>query len=63
MFMFTHDCSACDRTQLIFPSMITGATRTDAGTQTRDRSVRIRSTIIKFSARSLTDASSASTST
>ncbi|WP_292604218.1 hypothetical protein [Nocardioides sp. REDSEA-S30_B4] len=33
MFMFTHDCSACDRTQLIFPSMITGATRTDAGTQ------------------------------
>ena len=33
MFMFPHDCSACDRTQLIFPSMITGATRTDAGTQ------------------------------
>ncbi|MEE3127499.1 MAG: hypothetical protein VX494_09835 [Actinomycetota bacterium] len=33
MFMFTHDCSACDRTQLIFPSMITGATRVDGGTQ------------------------------
>ena len=33
MFMFTHDCTACDRTQLIFPSMITGATRIDAGTQ------------------------------
>ena len=33
MFMFTHDCSACDRRQLIFPSMITGATRTEAGTQ------------------------------
>lgn len=33
MFMFTHDCTACDRQQLIFPSMITGATRTDAGTE------------------------------
>jgi hypothetical protein len=33
MFMFTHDCSACDRRQLIFPSMIEGVTRTEGGTQ------------------------------
>ncbi|GAB2632007.1 hypothetical protein GCM10027270_20280 [Nocardioides ginkgobilobae] len=33
MFMFTHDCSACDRRQLIFPSMIEGVTRTEDGTQ------------------------------
>lgn len=33
MFMFTHDCTACDRQQLIFPSMISGVTRTDAGTE------------------------------
>ncbi|MGV3564677.1 MAG: hypothetical protein ACO1ON_15485 [Nocardioides sp.] len=33
MFMFTHDCSACDRRQLIFPSMIEGVTRAEGGTQ------------------------------
>lgn len=25
---FTHHCTACDRTQLIFPSMFTGVTET-----------------------------------
>ena len=35
MFMFTHDCSACDRRQLIFPSMIEGVTRTEDGTRQR----------------------------
>ena len=33
MFMFTHDCSAGDRRQLIFPSMIEGVTRAEGGTQ------------------------------
>jgi len=33
MFMFTHDCSACDRRQLIFPSMIEGVTRAEDGTE------------------------------
>lgn len=26
---FTHHCTACDRTQLIFPSMFTGVTEVD----------------------------------
>ena len=33
MFTFTHHCTACDREQLVFDSMFTGATRTDAGLQ------------------------------
>ena len=32
MHMFTHDCTACERRQLIFPSMVTGVTRTDDAT-------------------------------
>jgi hypothetical protein len=33
MFLFTHDCTACDRQQLIFPSMVSAVTHTDAGTE------------------------------
>ena len=33
MFTFTHHCTACDREQLVFDSMFTGATRIDAGLQ------------------------------
>jgi hypothetical protein len=29
--MFDRHCSACDKTQLIFPSQITAVTNTDAG--------------------------------
>jgi hypothetical protein len=29
--MFDRHCSACDRTQLIFPSQISGVTNTDHG--------------------------------
>ena len=29
--MFTHHCTACDRTQLIFPSMVTGVVATERG--------------------------------
>jgi hypothetical protein len=29
--MFDRHCSACDRTQLIFPSQVTGVTNTDHG--------------------------------
>lgn len=29
--MFTHHCSACDRTQLIFPSQGVAATRGEGG--------------------------------
>jgi hypothetical protein len=29
--MFDRHCSACDRTQLIFPSQISGLTNTDQG--------------------------------
>lgn len=29
--MFTHTCSHCAKTQLIFPSQITGMANTDAG--------------------------------
>ncbi len=29
--MFDRHCSACDRTQLIFPSQITGVANTDHG--------------------------------
>jgi hypothetical protein len=29
--MFDRHCSSCDRTQLIFPSQITGVTNTDHG--------------------------------
>jgi hypothetical protein len=29
--MFDHHCTACDRRQLIFPSMITGMANTDHG--------------------------------
>lgn len=29
--MFTHHCTACDKTQLIFLSLVTGFTATDHG--------------------------------
>ena len=29
--MFVHHCSSCDRDQLVFPSMFTGATRAEGG--------------------------------
>jgi hypothetical protein len=29
--MFTHHCTACDRRQLIFPSMVTGVRTTEHG--------------------------------
>jgi hypothetical protein len=33
--MFTHHCTVCDKTQLIFPSQITSLTNTDAGITVR----------------------------
>ena len=30
--MFVHHCTACERRQLIFPSQVTGVSKTDAGT-------------------------------
>ena len=29
--MFTHTCTACDRRQLIFPSMVTGVVARETG--------------------------------